>query len=119
MGWRHTVMMALAFALAPVLLAPTAAQAQSNSKQAVEAARAMEEGVLLAPADGDVGAVLGVGFPAYTGGPFCYIDGIGLPAFVFEADRLATLFGEHLRPPQLLRDMAANGQTFYGRNARS
>ena len=87
--------------------------------QAVEAARAMEEGVLLAPADGDVGAVLGVGFPAYTGGPFCYIDGIGLPAFVFEADRLATLFGEHLRPPQLLRDMAANGQTFYGRNARS
>ena len=79
----------------------------------------MEEGVLLAPADGDVGAVLGVGFPAYTGGPFCYIDGIGLPAFVFEADRLATLFGEHLRPPQLLRDMAANGQTFYGRNARS
>jgi len=85
--------------------------------QAVEAARAMEEGVLLAPADGDVGAVLGVGFPAYTGGPFCFIDGIGLPAFVAEADRLAALFGEQLRPPRLLRDMAAAGQTFYGRTA--
>ncbi len=87
--------------------------------QAVEAARAMEDGVLLNPADGDVGSILGVGFPAYTGGPFCFIDGIGLPAFVAEADRLADLFGEQLRPPQLLRDMAAKGQTFYGRMARA
>lgn len=87
--------------------------------QALEAARAMEEGVLMNPADGDVGAVLGVGYPAYTGGPFCYIDGIGLQAFVAEADRLAELFGEQLRPPQLLRDMAAQGQTFYGRHARA
>ena len=86
--------------------------------QAVEAARAMEEGVLLAPADGDVGAILGVGFPAYTGGPFCFIDGIGLPLFVKEADRLADLFGDHLRPPALLREMAAQGQTFYGHTAR-
>ncbi len=86
--------------------------------QAVEAARAMEEGVLLAPADGDVGAILGVGFPAYTGGPFCFMDGIGIAAFVTEADRLADLFGEHLRAPQLLRDMAAKGETFYGHTAR-
>ncbi|MFN3732137.1 3-hydroxyacyl-CoA dehydrogenase NAD-binding domain-containing protein [Comamonas testosteroni] len=87
--------------------------------QAVEGARAMEEGVLLAPADGDIGSILGVGFPAYTGGPFCFIDGIGLPQFVAEADRLADLFGEQLRPPQLLRDMAARGQTFYGKSARA
>lgn len=87
--------------------------------QAIEAAKAMAEGVLLAPADGDVGAVLGVGYPAYTGGPFCFIDGVGVPAFVAEADRLADLFGEHLRPPDLLREMAARGQTFYGRTARA
>lgn len=87
--------------------------------QAVEGARAMEEGVLLAPADGDIGSILGVGFPAYTGGPFCFIDGIGLAQFVAEADRLADLFGEQLRPPQLLRDMAAKGQTFYGKTARA
>ena len=87
--------------------------------QAVEGARAMEEGVLLSPADGDIGAILGVGFPAYTGGPFCFIDGVGLPQFVAEADRLADLFGEQLRPPQLLRDMAAKGQTFYGATARA
>ena len=87
--------------------------------QAVEAARAMEEGVLLSPADGDVGSILGVGYPAYTGGPFCFIDGVGLPAFVAEADRLAGLFGEQLRPPRLLREMAARGQTFYGPTAVS
>jgi 3-hydroxyacyl-CoA dehydrogenase/enoyl-CoA hydratase/3-hydroxybutyryl-CoA epimerase len=86
--------------------------------QVVEAARAMEEGVLLDPADGDVGSILGVGFPAWTGGPFCFMDGVGLPAFVAEADRLADLFGEHLRPPALLREMAAKGQTFYGKTAR-
>jgi 3-hydroxyacyl-CoA dehydrogenase / enoyl-CoA hydratase / 3-hydroxybutyryl-CoA epimerase len=86
--------------------------------QAVEAARAMEEGVLLSPADGDVGSILGVGYPAYTGGPFCFMDGIGLDAFVAEADRLADLFGEQLRPPRLLRDMAARRQTFYGPTAR-
>jgi 3-hydroxyacyl-CoA dehydrogenase/enoyl-CoA hydratase/3-hydroxybutyryl-CoA epimerase len=86
--------------------------------QAVEAARAMAEGVLLSPADGDIGAILGVGFPAYTGGPFCYMDGIGLTAFVTEADRLANLFGEQLRPPQMLRDMAVQDQTFYGARAR-
>ncbi len=85
--------------------------------QAVEAARAMEQGVLLSPSDGDIGSILGVGYPAYTGGPFCFIDGVGVAAFVAEADRLADLFGEQLRPPELLRDMASRGQTFYGATA--
>jgi 3-hydroxyacyl-CoA dehydrogenase/enoyl-CoA hydratase/3-hydroxybutyryl-CoA epimerase len=38
--------------------------------QALDAAKAMEQGVLLSAADGDIGAILGVGYPAYTGGPF-------------------------------------------------
>ncbi|HEU0197986.1 MAG TPA: 3-hydroxyacyl-CoA dehydrogenase NAD-binding domain-containing protein [Nevskiaceae bacterium] len=81
--------------------------------QAVEAARAFEEGVLMGPEDGDLGAIFGVGYPSYTGGPFSFIDGVGVGRFVAEADRLANLFGEQLRPPQLLRDMAAKGQRFY------
>ena len=85
--------------------------------QAIEAARAMEDGVLLSPADGDVGAILGVGFPAYTGGPFSFMDGIGIAKFVAEAERLAGLFGSHLQPPALLKRMAAEGSTFYGRTA--
>ncbi len=85
--------------------------------QAIEAARAMEDGVLLSPADGDVGAILGVGFPAYTGGPFSLMDGIGIAEFVREAERLAVLFGPHLQPPALLKRMAAEGATFYGPRA--
>ncbi len=46
------------------------------------------------------------------------MDEIGLANFVQEADRLASLYGEHLRPNALLRDMAAKGETFYGKNAR-
>jgi len=85
--------------------------------QAIEAARAMEDGVLLSPADGDLGAILGVGFPAYTGGPFSLMDGIGIAEFVQEAGRLAALFGPHLQPPALLKRMAAEGATFYGPRA--
>ncbi len=85
--------------------------------QAIEAARAMEDGVLLSPADGDLGAILGVGFPAYTGGPFSLMDGIGIAEFVREAERLAALFGPHLQPPALLKRMAAEGATFYGPRA--
>ena len=85
--------------------------------QAIEAARAMEDGVLLSPADGDVGAILGVGFPAYTGGPFSFMDGIGIAEFVREAERLAGFFGPHLQPPALLQRMAAQGATFYGPSA--
>ena len=84
--------------------------------QLVDAAKAMAEGVLIDPADGDVGSILGVGFPAYLGGPFSMMDTIGLGAVVDECERLAACYGEHYAAPQLLRDMAAKGQTFYGAN---
>ena len=84
--------------------------------QLVDAAKAMAEGVLIDPADGDVGSILGVGFPAYLGGPFSMMDTIGLGAVVAECERLAACYGEHYAAPQLLRDMAAEGQTFYGAN---
>lgn len=82
-------------------------------RQAIEAARCFEEKVLINASSGDVGAIFGIGFPPYTGGPFSYIDTIGLDAFIAEADRLAEAYGERFTPPQLLRDMATNGETFY------
>ncbi|QDX80760.1 3-hydroxyacyl-CoA dehydrogenase [Denitratisoma sp. DHT3] len=82
--------------------------------QLVDAAKCIADGVLLDPADGDVGAILGVGFPPYLGGPFSMMDTIGLPQVVAECDRLAAAYGDRFAPPQLLRDMAKNGQTFYG-----
>jgi 3-hydroxyacyl-CoA dehydrogenase/enoyl-CoA hydratase/3-hydroxybutyryl-CoA epimerase len=87
-------------------------------RQAVEAARCMEEGVLTDPADGDIGAIFGWGFAPFTGGPFSLIDAVGLDAFVRECDRLAQQYGERFAPPKLLRDMAAKGESFYGGQAK-
>jgi 3-hydroxyacyl-CoA dehydrogenase / enoyl-CoA hydratase / 3-hydroxybutyryl-CoA epimerase len=85
--------------------------------QLVEGTRAFAEGVLPTVRDGDLGACLGVGFPAYLGGPFVAIDAIGLPTFVATADRLADLHGPQFAVPALIREMAADGRTFYGEGA--
>ena len=66
------------------------------------------------PEDGDLGAIFGWGFAPFTGGPFSHLDTVGIADFVTEADRLADAYGERFRPPQLLRDMASEGRTFYG-----
>jgi 3-hydroxyacyl-CoA dehydrogenase/enoyl-CoA hydratase/3-hydroxybutyryl-CoA epimerase len=82
--------------------------------QLIEAVKCMQEGVLEAPADGDVGSILGVGFPAWTGGPYSYIDGRGAAAVDAECRRLARLYGARFRPPSLLKKMAETGSRFYG-----
>lgn len=85
--------------------------------QYVDAARCLADGVLTDPADGDVGGVLGVGFPAYLGGPFAAIDTLGVSAVVAECDRLAATYDrERFAVPQMLRAMAAAGQSYYGAN---
>jgi 3-hydroxyacyl-CoA dehydrogenase/enoyl-CoA hydratase/3-hydroxybutyryl-CoA epimerase len=83
--------------------------------QAVEAARAMAEGVVTDPREADVGSILGFGFAPFTGGVLSYIDGMGAKAFVALCDKLAATYGPRFEPPLLLRDMAAKGETFYGR----
>jgi len=83
-------------------------------RQAVEAARCYAENVVTDPRDADVGAILGWGFAPWTGGPISLIDTVGLAKFVEEADRMAQAYGARFAPPQLLRDMAAKGETFYG-----
>jgi len=81
--------------------------------QALEAARAFEEGVITDPGEGDVGAVLGIGFPAYTGGPFSLIDTVGIAAFVAGCERLADRYGARYRPSAWLKARAACGERFY------
>jgi len=87
-------------------------------RQAVEAARCMEERVVTDPREADVGAILGWGFAPWTGGPISMIDGIGVARFVEECDALAQKFGARFAPPALLRDMAAKGECFYPTAAR-
>ncbi|KQT85904.1 FAD-dependent oxidoreductase [Aurantimonas sp. Leaf443] len=80
-----------------------------------EAARTMEEGVVTDPREADLGSILGFGFAPYTGGTISYIDGMGTKAFVALCERLAARHGERFAPTPLLKEMAAKGETFYGR----
>lgn len=83
--------------------------------QAVTAARCFEEGVITDPREADVGSILGWGFAPWSGGIVSLIDSIGIPKFVEELDRMEKAYGERFKAPQLLRDMAAKGETFYSR----
>lgn len=82
---------------------------------ALEAARTVEEGIVTDPREADVGSILGFGFAPYTGGTLSYIDGMGVKAFVALCEKLAAKYGDHFKPTPLLLDMAAKGETFYGR----
>ncbi len=84
-------------------------------RQLAECARCFAEGVLETPEDGDLGAIFGWGFLPFSGGPFSHMDTVGLANVVAILDRLAETHGERFTPPQQLRDMAAAGETFYGR----
>jgi 3-hydroxyacyl-CoA dehydrogenase/enoyl-CoA hydratase/3-hydroxybutyryl-CoA epimerase len=81
--------------------------------QCLEAVRCLEEGVIGDVRDGDVGVVMAVGFPAFTGGPFTFIDNYGIAEFVRDADELSARHGKRFEPPPLLRTMAAEGKSFY------
>lgn len=81
--------------------------------QALETARCLEDGVLTHAADGDLGAVLGWGFPTWTGGTLSLIDTVGLAQFVAECDRLAQAYGPRFAPTAQLRAMAVANERFH------
>ncbi|MPN42520.1 Fatty acid oxidation complex subunit alpha [bioreactor metagenome] len=81
--------------------------------QAMESARCLEESVLTSAADGDIGSILGLGYPAWTGGTLSYIDTIGGDVFVQQCDALADQFGERFRPSAWLRERVRSGQRFH------
>ncbi|MGH1367038.1 MAG: 3-hydroxyacyl-CoA dehydrogenase NAD-binding domain-containing protein [Maritimibacter sp.] len=83
--------------------------------QVLEAVRALEEGVLMDIREGDVGAILGWGFAPWTGGPLSWLDMIGAAKAVEVCDDLTERFGPRFTTPDMLRDMAAKGDSFYGR----
>ena len=78
-----------------------------------EAARCLEEGVIASAADGDVGAILGLGFPPFRGGPFHHADALGVGAVVNRLKELTDRLGPRFTPAQLLVDLAAKNGSFY------
>jgi 3-hydroxyacyl-CoA dehydrogenase/enoyl-CoA hydratase/3-hydroxybutyryl-CoA epimerase len=83
--------------------------------QAVEAARTVEDHVITDPREADVGSILGFGFAPFTGGTLSYIDFMGTKLFVDLCQKLEKKYGDRFTPPTLLLDMAAKGETSYGR----
>jgi 3-hydroxyacyl-CoA dehydrogenase/enoyl-CoA hydratase/3-hydroxybutyryl-CoA epimerase len=71
-----------------------------------EAIRCLEEGVLQSPTDGDLGAVLGLGFPPFRGGPFHYADALGLELLASKLATLASQHGSRYAPAALLVERA-------------
>ena len=78
-----------------------------------EAARCLEEGVLRSARDGDVGAVFGIGFPPFRGGPFRYVDSVGAVTLVEELEQLNGRFPGRFAPSELLLDHARGRKRFY------
>ncbi len=80
--------------------------------QAIETVRCIEEGVLASARDANIGSILGVGYPRWTGGTVQYINAYGLSRFVDRATVLAERYGSRFAPPPLLQKKAAANERF-------
>jgi 3-hydroxyacyl-CoA dehydrogenase/enoyl-CoA hydratase/3-hydroxybutyryl-CoA epimerase len=78
-----------------------------------EALFCLQEGIIRSPRDGDIGAVLGFGFPSFLGGPFRYVDSMGTGTTLKRLEYMALRLGPHFYPAALLRDLARQGKRIY------
>ncbi|MBJ7221410.1 MULTISPECIES: fatty acid oxidation complex subunit alpha FadJ [unclassified Brenneria] len=78
-----------------------------------EAARCLDEKVIRCARDGDIGAVFGIGFPPFLGGPFHYMDRLGVETVVKTLQVLQQQYGDRFAPCERLLSMNENQQTFY------
>ncbi len=82
--------------------------------EALESVRCLDEGVLNTVADANIGSIMGIGFPPWTGGVLQYINGYpgGLTGFVARADQLAARHGDRFTAPESLRKRAESAEPF-------
>jgi len=78
-----------------------------------EAAMAWSEGVVRNSRDGDIGALFGIGFPAFRGGPLRLIDDLGAERVVGTLQLLQDQFGQRFTPAPVLVEMANTGGRFH------
>ncbi|MDJ0089567.1 fatty acid oxidation complex subunit alpha FadJ [Pantoea allii] len=78
-----------------------------------EAVRCLDEQVIRSPRDGDIGAVFGIGFPPFLGGPFHYIDRLGAAEVVSRLTRLEQQYGDRFAPCDALLRAAEQQTKFY------
>ncbi len=82
-----------------------------------EACRCFGEGILRSARDGDVGAVFGLGFPPFRGGPFRFVDQVGAKEILGRLKELEKKLGPRFSPAPILEQIARTGQTFHGPDA--
>jgi 3-hydroxyacyl-CoA dehydrogenase/enoyl-CoA hydratase/3-hydroxybutyryl-CoA epimerase len=78
-----------------------------------EAALCLGDGILRSARDGDIGAVFGIGFPPFRGGPFRYMDSETVQKIVERLEELDARFPGRFAPAPLLLDMASGRRSFY------
>lgn len=78
-----------------------------------EAVLCVQDEIVASPTEGDMGAVFGVGFPPFLGGPFRYVDHVGSTEFTDMMLKFADLYGEQFAPCDLLLDMAKTNKKFH------
>jgi 3-hydroxyacyl-CoA dehydrogenase/enoyl-CoA hydratase/3-hydroxybutyryl-CoA epimerase len=83
-----------------------------------EAARCLEDEILRSARDGDVGAVFGIGFPPFRGGPFRYMDALGIGNVVRTLEELNARYPARFEPAPILRRMANRDQRFHPREGK-
>src|SRR3954449_9905612 len=82
--------------------------------EALESVKCLDEGVIESVADANIGSIMGIGFPGWTGGVLQYINGYegGLAGFVARARELAETYGERFTPPESLVARAEAGEAY-------
>jgi 3-hydroxyacyl-CoA dehydrogenase/enoyl-CoA hydratase/3-hydroxybutyryl-CoA epimerase len=78
-----------------------------------EAAYCLDEGILRSARDGDIAAIFGLGFPPFLGGPFRYMDSLGVSTVVEKLNTLSDEYGSRFKPAPSLVKMASSGHSFY------
>ncbi|HHX8437403.1 TPA: fatty acid oxidation complex subunit alpha FadJ [Vibrio diabolicus] len=78
-----------------------------------EAVRCLDDGIIRSPRDGDIGAIFGIGFPPFLGGPFRYMDQFGIKELVEKMNEFASKYGDRYAPCDGLLTRAGEGTTFY------
>ena len=88
-------------------------QQRMNLMMVNEALYCLQDGILESPQDGDLGAVLGLGYPPFLGGPFRYVDARGAKTVLSELEKLANGYGERFKPAPILEEQTKSNKTFY------
>ena len=81
-------------------------------RQVIEALKCLETGVLRTVADGNIGSIMGIGAPAWTGGLLQFVNTYGLQNFIDRCASLSAAFGERFQAPAIVAEKLAKGETF-------